>query len=1005
MMKELLEYLKNTALTFIEVGAKAQSSIFCALFALMMLGTMNVSAEEISLNVIPFWEHEAGLWSFDAPKNTQTTPEWVIGEPASMPYGDVMVNNWADLSTFDKLVITYSEGNPRILLNRDQDEGQWAENEAESHLIDNTRGGWSSKYFNDENGILTVNIKQIVKDKGYAHLHAIKSVDWEGKITVNSIMLERDNTGWDEQLVNGSFVGSDVSCFMCREENGEVKSARLVSVKGYRRTRCIQINSMDNSTESWYTQFFIHTPNYVWKPGQRFRLSFKACADKPAHINSQGHAAPGDYLSWMTFGEYQVTTEWKQYDYEGEIPNDIEGLQTIALDLNVLPEANTYYFDDISWSSVGTTSSEITVTAKSYTINYGDAIPTLEYTTSGSTLSGKPTLSCNTGSAGSRPNAGVYDITISKGTVSNSNVKFVNGTLTVKKATLTVSVGDYTKTEGEDMPQFVISYSGFKKSDTKNSLTKQPVATCEANKWSPAGSYPIIVSGGESPNYNFSYKNGTLTIGRVYSMTIMSQGNGSVKYGSNNVTNYQRFDVNVGSSVTLTFIPDNGYILDQLTVNGEDVTKEVKNNAYNLGLLTKDVIVIANFVESTGTIRIGGITYSILSAPEKTVVVGKSTTYRGHVKIPETITRSGEEWRVVGVASNAFNNCSSLISITLPQSMKSENMGLSLFTGCTKLAAIVWNANFMLTTSVMGTVNNPNLLFYTKSISYSPRGVDNVIVDGSADKITLQDGGPDGDNFYCPIAFTANSISYTHSYAMESAYGGVGGWETLALPFTVQQIKHERVGDIIPFAAYDSSMERRPFWLYTYSGSGFVRAASIEANVPYIICMPNNSEYDAEFLLGGKVTFSAQNATVASSDGTAQKEQPSRNNKTFVAAYKAKTRAISTDVYAMNVVNERYSETGGYTAGSIFINNLRTVAPFEAVMTTSSVASRVISIDFNETTSIESLPAVNSNIYNVYNLNGQLLIQTDNIEELNRQVNQLPAGVYVVNGKKMIINK
>ena len=200
-------------------------------------------------------------------------------------------------------------------------------------------------------------------------------------------------------------------------------------------------------------------------------------------------------------------------------------------------------------------------------------------------------------------------------------------------------------------------------------------------------------------------------------------------------------------------------------------------------------------------------------------------------------------------------------------------------------------------------------------------------------------------------------------------------------------------------------MERRPFWLYTYSGSGFVRAASIEANVPYIICMPNNSEYDAEFLLGGKVTFSAQNATVASSDGTAQKEQPSRNNKTFVAAYKAKTRAISTDVYAMNVVNERYSETGGYTAGSIFINNLRTVAPFEAVMTTNSASSRIITLDFDDATGIETLPTVYSGIYRVYNLNGQLLIQADNTEELNRLMSKLPAGVYVVNGKKMIINK
>lgn len=1399
-MKELSEYIKVAALTFIKVNAKAQVSFLRALLALMMLGAMNVNAEEISLQEIPYWQHEDGLWSFDAPKNTQATPEWRVGVSSDMPYGDQGVNHWADLSTFDKLVITYTEGKPRVLLNRDQDEGQWAEDENESHLIDNTRGGWSSKYFSDKDGVLTVNIKQILNEKGYVHLHAIKGADW-ANVTVNSMMLERDNAGWNEQLVNGNCEGSDVSCFMCREENGEEKSVRIVNGKGYQGSRCIQIKSMDNPEESWYTQFFIYTPNYVWKPGERYRFSFKARADKPAHLNSQGHAAPGSYLSWMTFGEYDITTGWKEYNYEGEIPDDVEGIQTIALDLNVLPEANTYYFDDISWVTQGnytektftvnklkyrTTSSStvevlsheeisntvltipsqvndggttytvtsiaqqalsgcglknitipktirsignqafiynditafnipasvvsigfqvfnankklttitvdadnlnfcaengvlfsksknilyrypegktgdsyvipntveilaisafddcenlrsvtipqslkecqwgpflgstnlasiicqanspnefgddlfdestysnatlfvptgsvsrykstnpwkkfktikevpsqitvtaksyeitygdalptfgydvsdnsvtgtpkitcsatkvsnagtydiniqqgtmsgpvplvfvkgkltikkapltisvgnytkkqgdplptfklsysgfknnetesvltkkptitcsatttsapgeyaitlsgatatnysftykngtltvtkadaIVVTAKNYTITYGDAIPTLEYTTTGGTLSGKPTISCSAGSAGSRPNAGVYDITVAKGTVSNYNVSYVKGTLTVKKAPLTVSVGNYTKSEGEDMPNFVISYSGFKKSDTKNSLTKQPIATCEANKWSPAGSYPITLSGGQSSNYDFTYKNGTLTVSRYLTLTIMSQGHGAVNYGSANVVSYQSFDVKEGTSINLTFIPDNGYTLSQLTVNGEDVIKEVKNNTYSLGQLTKDVIVIASFVETTGTFLENGIYFSILSAADKTVIVRKSTSYHGHINVPESITRFDENWKVVGVADNAFNNCTRLITVTLPQSMKSDNMGLSLFTGCTKLAALVWNANFMLTTSVMGMVTNPNLLFYTKNSAYSPKGVENVIVNGIADKITLYDTTTEGDNFYCPTAFKAKDISYSHNYKMESAYGGVGGWETLALPFTVQKITHERVGDIVPFAAYDGS--RAPFWLYTYSSSGFKRARTIEANVPYIICMPNNNEYDAEYRLSGKVTFSAKNAVVASSDGTAQNEKPSRGNKTFVAAYKAKTRAESTDVYAMNVINDLYSKTGGYNAGSIFISNLRTVAPFEAVMTSSSAASRVIGIDFNETTGIESLPTVYRNIYNVYNLNGQLLIKADNVEEQDRLMNQLPPGVYIVNGKKMIINK
>ena len=53
------------------------------------------------------------------------------------------------LSNFTKLVVVVTDGTPRFLFNRDVDEGQWSETESESHLIDNTRGGWSSKYFKE----------------------------------------------------------------------------------------------------------------------------------------------------------------------------------------------------------------------------------------------------------------------------------------------------------------------------------------------------------------------------------------------------------------------------------------------------------------------------------------------------------------------------------------------------------------------------------------------------------------------------------------------------------------------------------------------------------------------------------------------------------------------------------------------------------------------------------------------------------------------------------------
>ena len=162
--------------------------------------------------------------------------------------------------------------------------------------------------------------------------------------------------------------------------------------------------------------------------------------------------------------------------------------------------------------------------------------------------------------------------------------------------------------------------------------------------------------------------------------------------------------------------------------------------------------------------------------------------------------------------------------------------------------------------------------------------------------------------------------------------------------------------------------------------------------MPYIICMPNNGEYDSEYQLPGRVTFSAQNAAVAASTGSAQNERPSRNGKTFMAAYKAKTRAKTNGIYAINAVNDLYAETYGRMPGSVFVNNLRSTSPFEAVMTTDAAAGRVIDLDFAGTDGIMTMDNGQWIMDNWYGLDGQ---------RLNGQPSR--KGVYIVNGKKSVI--
>lgn len=175
----------------------------------------------------------------------------------------------------------------------------------------------------------------------------------------------------------------------------------------------------------------------------------------------------------------------------------------------IVPDASlSAYQTTAPWSNFGTIlpmSQAAVVTANSYTREYGDPNPTFEYTCA-TTLNGTPTITC-AADATSAP--GTYPITISQGTVTNTGLFFVNGTLNVTKAPVTITANSYTIKEGDALPTFEATYTGLKNSETEAVLS--PVISCATADSTTPGTYDINVTA-TSDNYNITIVKGTLTI-------------------------------------------------------------------------------------------------------------------------------------------------------------------------------------------------------------------------------------------------------------------------------------------------------------------------------------------------------------------------------------------------------------------------------------------------------------------------------------------------------------
>ena len=364
------------------------------------------------------------------------------------------------------------------------------------------------------------------------------------------------------------------------------------------------------------------------------------------------------------------------------------------------------------------------------------------------------------------------------------------------------------------------------------------------------------------------------------------------------------------------------------------------------------------------------------------------TAMQGDVVIRDRVTYRGQDYAVTEVLGNAFAGAADVTSVTVPASV--TTVGEAAFSN-KGLLALVWQSDADVPADILPEEGerSKNFLLYVNRAGQAPYGMSNVLVKTGdsyqmQSTLTLQEN----EGFHCPVPFSVSAINYTHNYMMTTGFGHSEGWETLALPFDVETIRHADGRMLVPFASYRSDSDNRPFWLYTMTADGFVKTASIKAGTPYIICMPNNEAYLPAYNITGEVTFSAQNVTI---QPTTSLISITAGTRTFVPTFR-KIRS-SSYVACLNSVNELHSNTGTETPGSRFISNLRLASPFEAVFEGSAANVRSFAIDFapGVTNGIDDIPATRPGHQRIYNLKGQ-------------RVSTMQRGqLYIVDGRKTII--
>ena len=271
----------------------------------------------------------------------------------------------------------------------------------------------------------------------------------------------------------------------------------------------------------------------------------------------------------------------------------------------------------------------------------------------------------------------------------NYNITYVNGTLTITKASLIIKANDKTITYGEAATNDGVTYKGLASSDTSSVVTG---LTYEYNyeQYGNVGEYTITPKGATAANYDITYQSGKLTVGqREVTLTWEPTAENPVLYYDGNAKDVKATvggTVN-GDVITATVVGGKetaiGQYTTKVTALSGDKAGNYKLPATNLEktyriksvLDASDLTVTPNTVTAT----IDGLTIKLVGYKSASDTV---TVKKGDVTAADNkLTVNGVEYTIdasgVTEVDAAKITVETDCSITLPEDLKTTLNGLA----------------------------------------------------------------------------------------------------------------------------------------------------------------------------------------------------------------------------------------------------------------------------------------------------------------------------------------
>ena len=183
--------------------------------------------------------------------------------------------------------------------------------------------------------------------------------------------------------------------------------------------------------------------------------------------------------------------------------------------------------------SVTVSPASITVTASSPSMVYGGTVPAITPSVSGLQNSESVSvlgagLTCSTAATPTSA-VGSYDSSCSGAVDPNYSVGYVDGSVQVTAAPLTITASSGSFAYGGSPPTITASVTGLQNGDTVADLGAGLTCSTTATATSPVASYPSTCSGAADPNYTSSYVPGTVQ--EVAAPLVVAASSGSMTYG------------------------------------------------------------------------------------------------------------------------------------------------------------------------------------------------------------------------------------------------------------------------------------------------------------------------------------------------------------------------------------------------------------------------------------------------------------------------------------------